>query len=230
MKNFTYGDGNAIMVLVGQSMGFEPRYIEDAKRVLDGGVIEPRIGAAIEGEAVRMNNLARKDASLVATANRLAHELNVQYGFAAPPAASMQEYDVQFEDVGFTSVDLDGRELGEEEATAFTETAAKEGSLPEGVVAIVKGYITEDDAQDEDDRKVFANLTLRVRAMSDAAAESFNPPRALLARLADLMATDGDGEILMSLEGNWEVTSAELSDPPDHSHTEEPETGDAPCA
>lgn len=122
------------------------------------------------------------------------------------------EFDIQFEDMGFTSSDLTDRELSDVEAQSFTEAAIKENTLPEGVVAVVRGYITEDDNQDGDERKVFACVTLRIRAENDHAAETFRPPKALLAAMADMMARNPDGGIDLALEGNWEVSvgSAEL--------------------
>lgn len=126
----------------------------------------------------------------------------------------MREFDVQFEDVGFTGSDLSDRELTESEAKGFTETAVEEKTLPEGVVAVVRGYITEDDNQTGDEKKVFSCVILRVRAEDEEAAEAFVPPKAFLAKLADMMATDTDGNLDLELEGNWEVSvgSAELVD------------------
>ncbi|WP_449414447.1 hypothetical protein [Pandoraea soli] len=124
-----------------------------------------------------------------------------------------REFEIQFEDVGFTTSDLSGRVLSESEAAGFTETATKEKTLPAGVVAIVGGYITDDDGQgDKIGKKVFLCIKLRVLAVDEDAAEAFTPPRALLATLADMMVRDGEGNIDLDLEGNWEVSegSAEL--------------------
>ncbi|VWC79205.1 hypothetical protein BLA39750_01072 [Burkholderia lata] len=121
-------------------------------------------------------------------------------------------FDVQFEDVGFTSSDLADREMSDLEAQRFTESVISAETLPDPVVAIVRGYITEDDNQDSDEKKVFACVTLRVRAANDEAAEDYRPPRALLAAVAEMMAREADGSIDLALEGNWEVSvgSAEL--------------------
>ncbi|MDN7577379.1 hypothetical protein QZM25_32720 [Burkholderia contaminans] len=127
--------------------------------------------------------------------------------------ADLPIFDVQFEDVGFTTSDLTNREICDLEAQSFTETALREKTLPERVVAIVRGYITEDDNQEVDEKKVFACVTLRVRAENEDAAENFRPPKALLTTLADMMARETDGGIDLALEGNWEVSvgSAELA-------------------
>ncbi|TES73098.1 hypothetical protein E2P84_22325 [Burkholderia cepacia] len=121
-------------------------------------------------------------------------------------------FDVQFEDVGFTSSNLTNCEICDLRAQRFTETAISEKTLPERVVAIVRGCITEDDNQDGSEKKVFVCVTLRVRAENDDAAENFRPPKALLTTLADMMARETDGGVDLSLEGNWEasVGSAEL--------------------
>ncbi|MGA0553883.1 hypothetical protein ACO2TQ_35165 [Burkholderia sp. OKR4-1] len=121
-------------------------------------------------------------------------------------------FDVQFEDVGFTSSDLADREMSDLEAQRFTESAISAETLPDPVVAIVRGYITEDDNQDSDEKKVFACVTIRVRAANDEEAEDFRPPRTLLATVAETMAREADGSIDLALEGNWEVSvgSAEL--------------------
>ncbi|WP_176331406.1 hypothetical protein [Burkholderia vietnamiensis] len=130
----------------------------------------------------------------------------------ASTRAKLRHFDVQFEDVGYTNSDLSDRVLSESEASGFTATAIKERSLPDRVVAVVRGYITEDDHQTGNDRKVFACITLRVAAESENAAEDLEPPKALLTQLADMMATDVGGNLDLALEGNWEVStgSAEM--------------------
>ena len=82
MKKFTYGDGNAVMILVAQRMGLEPGHVEDAKRQLEGGVIHPTVGKAMEGAAVEANNRLRHDESLIAQANIHVEHLKAEFGFA----------------------------------------------------------------------------------------------------------------------------------------------------
>ena len=86
LRKFEYGYGNALMVLVGELMGLSPALIVEAKKTLDGQVIHPMSGAAIEKEAVRMNDLLRISPEKIAEANAHAESLKVQYGFLAAPA------------------------------------------------------------------------------------------------------------------------------------------------
>ncbi|WP_321820871.1 MULTISPECIES: hypothetical protein [unclassified Burkholderia] len=163
--------------------------------------------------AAQTNALAQSEATR-ATLNH--PEARSESGEAASVASSemhLQEFDVRFEDVGYTSIDLSACELSAEEAAGFTEVVAAEGQLPRNVVGAVRGYIAEDDAQNPDDRKVFVSVTLRVRAHDEVAAESFPPLGDLLSKLADMMAVDVDGRVALDLEGNWEVM--EVSAPED---------------
>lgn len=121
------------------------------------------------------------------------------------PAVKLREFEVTFEDVGFTSLTLSGRELSESEAAAFTGTAVEENTLPDGVVAVVRGHIADDSEDEAGEKRVFVCVTLRVRAKDEGAAEEFAAPRALLATLADLMAMAVDGSNGLALEGNWEI-------------------------
>lgn len=82
MKKMTYGDGNAIIILVAEKMGLAPSFVDDAKRQLGGSSVHPITGAAMEKEATSMNNGLRHDATLVAKANDYVQEIKAQYGFA----------------------------------------------------------------------------------------------------------------------------------------------------
>ena len=124
-------------------------------------------------------------------------------------AATGALFDIQFEATGYTPVDLDGREMSEAQAAGYTATALAEGSFPAHVVAVVRGQISEDDAQDPCDRKVFATVTLRVSVEPGADAGAFQPPRVLLAYLTDLMAMDAAGEVPLTLAGGWQMTEIE---------------------
>lgn len=83
VKPMTYGHGCAIMVLAGNRMGLAPALVEEATRHLEGGTTHPMTGAAIEREAVDLNNRLRVDATLIAQANAHAEDLKLQYGFVA---------------------------------------------------------------------------------------------------------------------------------------------------
>ncbi|MFP3637834.1 hypothetical protein [Paraburkholderia sp. SIMBA_054] len=82
LRRLTHGYGNAIMVLVADRMGLAPALVAESSRYLMGGDIHPMTGAAIEREAVAMNERLRVDAGFIAQANTYAQELAAQYGFA----------------------------------------------------------------------------------------------------------------------------------------------------
>jgi hypothetical protein len=83
LRNFQYGHGNAIMILVADLLGLSPALVEEAKRLLDGGEIHPMTGAAMEREAIRINGLVRENPAQINEANAHAERLKVQYGFLA---------------------------------------------------------------------------------------------------------------------------------------------------
>lgn len=74
-----YGQGNAIMVLVADKMGLQPGLVDEARRVLSGGVVHVMVHAAIEKEAVSANNQLRTDPALIAKANGHCAEIKQQY-------------------------------------------------------------------------------------------------------------------------------------------------------
>jgi len=61
------------------------------------------------------------------------------------PALGAASFDVTFEAVGFTSEDLSGCNLTDTEGEGFTVTAIAENQFPEGVTAVIRGHISEDD-------------------------------------------------------------------------------------
>lgn len=76
------------MVLVGELMGLSPTLVAEARKTLDGEPIHPMSGAAIEKEAIRMNELLRVSPARIAEANAHAESLKVKYGFRlVSPAA-----------------------------------------------------------------------------------------------------------------------------------------------
>lgn len=78
-KRMTYGQGCAIMLLVGERMGKAPGYLDEARKCARGERLHPRIGAAIEHESVQLNDQLRSDAALIAQANVLAQELMLEF-------------------------------------------------------------------------------------------------------------------------------------------------------
>lgn len=134
-------------------------------------------------------------------------------------------FDVRFEDTGFTSGDFGGMEFAAEEARGYTETSLSEGLLPKGVVAVVGGNLAEDDAQAPEHRKVFASVTLRVRAVDAQEATHFRPPVRLLNAIADLMASDETGTTQLALEGNWQNMDVDAAPGETEAEDAEPDTG-----
>ncbi|KVX33856.1 hypothetical protein WT31_09265 [Burkholderia territorii] len=132
---------------------------------------------------------------------------------------SARHYAVTFESAGFTAVDLDGQELGEDEARGYTDVALAEGSLPVGVFAVLHGHIAEDDGQHHGDRKVFVSITLEMAAAIGSTPMAFAPPVGLLTALADRLGVDENGDTAVHLEGNWQcvdVATVEDSSPTHH--------------
>ena len=91
VKPMTHVHGNAIMILVGARMDLAPSHVADAIRCLKGGAIHPMTGAAIEQEAVALNDRLRVDAALIAKANAIAEDVKVQYGFAEREMPDIRE-------------------------------------------------------------------------------------------------------------------------------------------
>lgn len=81
VKKFTVGDGNAVMILVGHRMGLEPMLIEDATRQLEAGSIHPMTAAAMEKEAIVLNDRLLHDAALIDKANLHAEHIKAEFGF-----------------------------------------------------------------------------------------------------------------------------------------------------
>lgn len=84
-KVMTYGDGNAIMILTGQSMGLEPTLTDYAEKHLRGEDLHPVTHAAMERSAVLVNEKIRHDSALIAQANTIAQRLKAAYGFSEAP-------------------------------------------------------------------------------------------------------------------------------------------------
>lgn len=75
-----YGQTQAVMVLVGERMGFEMPSAELSKKVLAGGTIHQMHHAAIEREAVDLNNRLRVQPDLIAQANNLSSAVISEFG------------------------------------------------------------------------------------------------------------------------------------------------------
>ncbi len=84
LRAFTYGDGNAIMILAGQQLGLSPSCVDVAMQYLTKGGVFPSFLSSLEKEAVQMNDAVRKNPSLLDKANAIATDLKVLYGFIEP--------------------------------------------------------------------------------------------------------------------------------------------------
>ncbi|WP_321935355.1 phage protein NinX family protein [Paraburkholderia sp. J8-2] len=107
VKPMTNGDGNAIMVLVGERMGLAPGLVAEATRQLEGGNIHPMTGAAIEREAVALNDRLRVDATLIDQANAHVEDLKAQFGFAERKVADARAHTVSVEARDLAGVTLE---------------------------------------------------------------------------------------------------------------------------
>jgi hypothetical protein len=87
LKRMTHGHGQCIMLLVAERMGLSPAHLGDAKDHLGGKALHPMVGAAIEREAIHVNDQLRHDASLIAQANTVAEQLLVEHGFVEAKTA-----------------------------------------------------------------------------------------------------------------------------------------------
>jgi len=86
MRSFTYGESNALMVLVAEAMGLAPAMVDDARQLLQGVPLHPMTGAAMEREAIRINDLVREQGeSAIRQANSLADRLKDEYQFSIAP-------------------------------------------------------------------------------------------------------------------------------------------------
>jgi hypothetical protein len=120
--------------------------------------------------------------------------------------------DITFTNTLFANeVNPGGLEMGDFEAVGFTETCLAEGLFPKGVVAVVRGNISDDgDSGDSDgDYKYTASVTLRMEVDSADAARNVDGPELLLSRIVDAVSGDFSGD----LEETWDVDDVEEVDP-----------------
>lgn len=123
----------------------------------------------------------------------------------------MNQFKVTFESTGYTQdkAILDAT-LSEHAALGFSETTKSEAGFPPGILAVVGGYITEDDGQDGREIKVFVSVSLLVEAVSESEAEALSPPEDLLTKVADMLGRDFTGNCALELEEHaWEVVDVD---------------------
>lgn len=75
-----YGQAQAVMVLVGERMGFDMANAGVAKQVLEGAPLHPMRFADLEREAVELNNRLRTQPASIAKANELGGVVAAEYG------------------------------------------------------------------------------------------------------------------------------------------------------
>lgn len=80
-KAYNYGHGQAIIVLVGQSLGLEQSTSEIAIDLLNDKPLHSMYSARVSKEATLIHNQIAASEELVSKANQIAQELKVQYGF-----------------------------------------------------------------------------------------------------------------------------------------------------
>lgn len=80
-KPFTYSDGQAIIVLVGESLNLKVSSVGTARAVLNGETVHPSILSRMDKDATQVHNHLSGDAEAVSKANKLATELKRQFGF-----------------------------------------------------------------------------------------------------------------------------------------------------
>jgi len=82
MRPITYGESNALMILVAETMGLAPALVDAARQLLQGKPLHPMTGASMEREAVRIHDLVReRGESAITQANLLADRLKDEYQF-----------------------------------------------------------------------------------------------------------------------------------------------------
>jgi hypothetical protein len=81
LKKLTYGDSMAVMILVGQRLGVTAVHVDDAVKQLNGVSVYPMTAAAMEKEAVRLNNSLAHDEEAIKKANLIAEVVKEEYGF-----------------------------------------------------------------------------------------------------------------------------------------------------
>jgi len=132
----------------------------------------------------------------------------------------MPNYKTDFEATAFTddrSV-LDST-LSGPQAKAFSKICQEEGLFPPGVVSILEARISEDDGQDDNDIHCFVCVDLELAVDSEKQAECFDPPVALLTRIAEHIV----GDLGIDLErDSWEAVATEVIRPASKSRSGKP--------
>lgn len=82
LKKMSYGDAEALKVLVAERLGFNPTCVEVAKDQLMGKPIHPIKAAQVSKVATDFHNRISVDENVVASANKMIVNLMSEYGFA----------------------------------------------------------------------------------------------------------------------------------------------------
>lgn len=117
---------------------------------------------------------------------------------------------VKFDDMAFTSSKKDTwLELKAKNIVKLNTELKEEGMLTADLLGVVSVTASNDDGKQDGEYKVFTSVVVRVQAKSEAAAEAFKTPTALLEKaLEHLKATHKGGSL--ENEGNWEVLDTDL--------------------
>lgn len=88
----TYGQCQAVKVLVAQRLGLAPSNTDDAEKLMQGAPVHPMQAVSVEHEAIKIHNaLAAGDPSKVAQANDVGKQVLTDYGFAHLVAPATQQ-------------------------------------------------------------------------------------------------------------------------------------------
>lgn len=88
----TYGQCQAVKVLVAQRLGLAPSSADDAVKLMQGAPVHPMQAVSVEHEAIKIHNaLAAGDPSKVAQANDVGKQVLTDYGFAHLVAPATQQ-------------------------------------------------------------------------------------------------------------------------------------------
>lgn len=91
-KPLTYGQCQAVKVLVAQRLGLAPTCTDDAVKLMQGVPVHPMQAASVDREAASIHNtLAAGDPSKVDQANVAGNQVLTEYGFAHLVAPATQQ-------------------------------------------------------------------------------------------------------------------------------------------
>lgn len=90
-KSLTYGQCQAVKVLVAQRLGLSSACTEDAVKLMQGTPVHPMHSAAVDSEATRVHNDLAGDPDKVSRATIIGNQVLVEYGFAHLASSASNE-------------------------------------------------------------------------------------------------------------------------------------------